>query len=88
VLLYAARIAAARLLARKDEADAMVLALQMEEQAALAALQNVESAEIARRRRNSVSRRFQRAAHDLTQTACHPPRRLRMLRPRQQTPRP
>jgi hypothetical protein len=57
-LLYAAKIAAARLYASRDELDAILAALQSEERAALDALREREQIKIQQRRQNRIAWNF------------------------------
>jgi hypothetical protein len=57
-LLYAAKIAAARLYASRDELDAILAALRGEERAALSALREREKIKIQQRRQQRMAWRL------------------------------
>jgi hypothetical protein len=80
VMLYASKIAAARLYAPKHELDAIIAAIRAEEKAALAALREREQIRINRQRQNRIAWQFAGRALALYQNSRDPARpRIRRL---------
>jgi hypothetical protein len=85
VMLYAAKIAAARLYARKEDIDAIVAALRAEEKAALRALKERREFAVQAKRRNKFAWNIAKALVARRKSSSINPRRPRRWRSQRRT---